>query len=379
MHKKSTYRVLALFLAVGMLFSMLNIAMTPVTAQSGTEPNLEKVEAEVLDAISTKGEADFVIEMAEKADLSAAYAIKDWSERGWFVYNTLKETAARTQAPVIAVLKASGLKYESFYAGNEIAVTGSGMAVLSQIAALDAVGHIRYPRTATIDPIDPLTQNLFDFSIDALDWGIKGEMLGGLIVLSALGISSFIVSPWAGLVMTRLGLAFFGGAASGIGYAIPAMMFGTFDPRQFIVAVGVGAVFGAFPEFLGGAGWAAFFRGALANEIQYVVSAVVCDDIKSLTPVGHVANIVVGGVIGARTGPSLSPEFDSVWLKSVVPQVYENIGGRYANQFLWTAVEQVLQGSKQEFFRSSVWEIANNATVDKLSQVLETIIGWLTP
>ena len=172
MHKKSTYRVLALFLAVGMLFSMLNIAMTPVTAQSGTEPNLEKVEAEVLDAISTKGEADFVIEMAEKADLSAAYAIKDWSERGWFVYNTLKETAARTQAPVIAVLKASGLKYESFYAGNEIAVTGSGMAVLSQIAALDAVGHIRYPRTATIDPIDPLTQNLFDFSIDALDWGI---------------------------------------------------------------------------------------------------------------------------------------------------------------------------------------------------------------
>jgi subtilisin family serine protease len=110
--------------------------------------------------------------MAEKADLSAAYAIKDWSERGWFVYNTLKETAARTQAPVIAVLKASGLKYESFYAGNEIAVTGSGMAVLSQIAALDAVGHIRYPRTATIDPIDPLTQNLFDFSIDALDWGI---------------------------------------------------------------------------------------------------------------------------------------------------------------------------------------------------------------
>jgi Subtilisin-like serine proteases len=172
MHKKSTYRVLALFLAVGMLFSMLNIATTPVTAQSGTEPNLEKVEAEVLDAISTKGEADFVIEMAEKADLSAAYAIKDWSERGWFVYNTLKETAARTQAPVIAVLKASGLKYESFYAGNEIAVTGSGMAVLSQIAALDAVGHIRYPRTATIDPIDPLTQNLFDFSIDALDWGI---------------------------------------------------------------------------------------------------------------------------------------------------------------------------------------------------------------
>ncbi len=172
MHKKSTYRVLALFLAVGMLFSMLNIAMTPVTAQSGTEPNLEKVEAEVLDAISAKGEADFVIEIAEKADLSKAYTMKDWGERGWFVYNTLQATAARTQAAAIAILQKSGAKYQSFYAGNEIAVTGGGMSLLSQISALDSVGHIRYPRTATIDPLPILTQNLFDFSVDALDWGI---------------------------------------------------------------------------------------------------------------------------------------------------------------------------------------------------------------
>jgi hypothetical protein len=195
---------------------------------------------------------------------------------------------------------------------------------------------------------------------DALDWGIKGELLGGLIILSALGLSSFIASPWAGLVMTRLGLAFFGGLASGIGYAIPAMIFGTFDARQFAVAVGVGALFGAFPDFLGGAGGAAFLRGALANEIQYVVSAVVCDDIQSLTPIGHLANIGVGGVIGWLTGPSVSPDFDRVWNKSVAREVYENMGGRYANQFLWTAVDETLQQSKKELWRSVGWEVLNN-------------------
>jgi hypothetical protein len=110
-------------------------------------------------------------------------------------------------------------------------------------------------------------------------------------------------------------------------YAIPAMIFGTFDARQFAVAVGVGALFGAFPDFLGGAGGAAFLRGALANEIQYVVSAVVCDDIQSLTPIGHLANIGVGGVIGWLTGPSVSPDFDRVWNKSVAREVYENMGG----------------------------------------------------
>ncbi len=72
---------------------------------ASSEPGLEKVESAVLDALSSKGSADYVIEMAEHADLSKAYEMTDWNERGWFVYDTLRETAARTQAPVIAILE----------------------------------------------------------------------------------------------------------------------------------------------------------------------------------------------------------------------------------------------------------------------------------
>jgi len=168
---KHTLRVfLPILLMVGLIFGLVQ-STSAVSAAS--EQGLEKVETAVLDALSAKGSADYVVEMAEHADLSAAYEITDWDARGWFVYNTLRETAARTQAPVIAILEKSGAKYQSFFAGNEIAVTGSDMTVLSQIASLDAVSHIRYPRTASIEPIPVLTRNLFDFSIDALDWGLN--------------------------------------------------------------------------------------------------------------------------------------------------------------------------------------------------------------
>ena len=169
MNKQPMRLVFSLFLMLALGFGL---AQSTRTAAADSEPGLEKVETSVLDALTAHGSSDYVIEMAEHADLSKAYGMADWNERGWYVYNTLKATAARTQAPVIAILEKNGVKYQSFFAGNEIAVTGSNMAVLSQVAALESVRHVRYPRTATIDPLPILTRDLFDFSVHALDWGI---------------------------------------------------------------------------------------------------------------------------------------------------------------------------------------------------------------
>jgi len=120
--EKTTSRIIGILLLIvlnlGMVVSISNASFVPV----GTTQGLEKVETTVLDAISTKGSSDFVVEMAEHADLKAAYEIKDWSKRGWYVYNTLKEVADRTQKPIIQMLDQKGIKYQSFFAGNEIAV-----------------------------------------------------------------------------------------------------------------------------------------------------------------------------------------------------------------------------------------------------------------
>ncbi len=170
--KKKLSKLFSVLIAVLIVFGMGNLS-TIAIAQA-PDPNLDKVEVRVLEAISTNGTSDFVVEMAEKADLSAAYSISDWNERGWFVYDTLKEVAARTQIPVIEILEKQGVKYQSFFAGNEIAVTASDFSILSEIAALDSVSHIRFPRTATIDPgfFSIQQATVPQAAINVLDWGI---------------------------------------------------------------------------------------------------------------------------------------------------------------------------------------------------------------
>jgi len=170
--KKKMIKLFSIFIAVLMVLGLADLSSIAI-AQS-PDPSLEKVETRVLNTISADGTSDFVIEMAEHANLDAAYSMSDWNARGWFVYDTLKEVAARTQKPVIEILEKQGVKYQSFFAGNEIAVTGSDLSVLAEIAALDSVSHIRYPRTATIDPgyLSIHLTSVPQATVDVLDWGI---------------------------------------------------------------------------------------------------------------------------------------------------------------------------------------------------------------
>jgi subtilisin family serine protease len=108
-----------------------------------------EVQGEVLQMLAEEGRADFILVMAEQADLSAAYEM-DWDTRGWYVYHTLKETAARTQAPVIAALEAAGVRYESFFAGNEIYVYDGSRAVLNQALVAGEIQEVRAPVEITL-------------------------------------------------------------------------------------------------------------------------------------------------------------------------------------------------------------------------------------
>src|SRR5690349_17998150 len=48
-----------------------------------------KIERAVLEDTTNGKSASFVVLMAEQADLSAAYGMRDQDARGWYVYNTL--------------------------------------------------------------------------------------------------------------------------------------------------------------------------------------------------------------------------------------------------------------------------------------------------
>ena len=96
-----------------------------------------KVSPRVLADTADGKSASVVILLADQADVSAAYAMKDQDARGWFVYNTLTQHAARTQAGLQAFLTAQGVSYQSFWAANMIVATADRSLVESLAARAD--------------------------------------------------------------------------------------------------------------------------------------------------------------------------------------------------------------------------------------------------
>ena len=50
--------------------------------------------------------------------------MRDQDARGWYVYRTLREHAARTQAPILAQLRRAACRYRSFWAANVVMTEG---------------------------------------------------------------------------------------------------------------------------------------------------------------------------------------------------------------------------------------------------------------
>lgn len=121
----ATYQKRAFQLIV--LLLLLALAVPPAGAEQfrfGAENYTAKISNEVLQNTAEGGTTSFIIFLEDQADVSAAYSIKDQDARGWYVYNTLKEHAERTQAPIREMLDARGLNYTSFWAANMIIAEG---------------------------------------------------------------------------------------------------------------------------------------------------------------------------------------------------------------------------------------------------------------
>ena len=118
MKSKSLMKVLAVFLALGMLISYIP---ANVNAENAVPQQVVTVENAVLDEINKNGVATYWVDFKNTADLSQAYFM-DWSERGWYVYETLKEQAEKTQSAAVAYLEATGVEYQSFWIANRILV-----------------------------------------------------------------------------------------------------------------------------------------------------------------------------------------------------------------------------------------------------------------
>jgi hypothetical protein len=137
---------------------LVGLSAVPIgaAAAGSSDPPIDstKIETSVRREVAAEGEASFFIEVAGRPDLSAAAAITDWTERGQYVYDTLREFADARQAGIRRKLDDLAVDYTPFFISNTIYVTGDA-AVLDAVAANPRVTAITAPQTYAIpEPIE---------------------------------------------------------------------------------------------------------------------------------------------------------------------------------------------------------------------------------
>ncbi|HFD40742.1 MAG TPA: DUF11 domain-containing protein, partial [Anaerolineae bacterium] len=132
-----------------------------------------QIEPAVTEALAQEGQADFWIEFAAQADLSPAYGM-DWHERGWFVYNTLRQVADRSQARVRHYLDQAKVDYAPHWIVNAIYVRGGTQETLDALKQMDGVSRVRAPRV--LPPPEPIKRESSSVQTDAPlapEWGLN--------------------------------------------------------------------------------------------------------------------------------------------------------------------------------------------------------------
>ncbi len=102
-----------------------------------------KIASQVLAGTANGGSTEALVVLTEQADLSAAATMKTKLEKGYFVVNSLRAVASRTQGPILALLQQRGISYQSFFIVNMIKVTGDRnlmeeLAGRADVARIDA-------------------------------------------------------------------------------------------------------------------------------------------------------------------------------------------------------------------------------------------------
>ena len=98
--------------------------------------------------MQAQGEADVLIVLREQADMRDAAQLPTKRAQGHFVFEMLRSVARRSQAPLVAHLRARGVPYQAFYLVNMVKVRGDRgllleLAARSDVARLEANPRVR--------------------------------------------------------------------------------------------------------------------------------------------------------------------------------------------------------------------------------------------
>jgi subtilisin family serine protease len=184
-----------LLLPLSVMLAVL-LAQTPrgIAQEADRALNSPKIDRWIIDQTAGDQLVEFLIVLADRADLREVDRLTTKAAKGRYVYETLLAHAQRTQRPVIEWLQQRGVEYRSFYIVNAIWVkanreTALALAARSDVARLDGNPLIFNdvaqpaksigPQPERADSIEPGVQYVNAPQVWSLGFSGQGVVIGG--------------------------------------------------------------------------------------------------------------------------------------------------------------------------------------------------------
>src|SRR5437867_2267709 len=157
----------SLFFAAAAVAVLGAIASSRAISQGGPpnqDATAKKIAPWVTDHTANGQQAEFIVVLADQADLSQAATLPTKTEKERFVYDTLWNKSQTTQGPILQWLRERGIEHRSFYIINAILVKGSReiaetLAARPDVARVEGNPHIQNslppPGPALEGPLQP--------------------------------------------------------------------------------------------------------------------------------------------------------------------------------------------------------------------------------
>ena len=175
----------------------------------------DKIDPWVLERAAGGRQAEFIVVLADQADLSPAARLTDKAAKARFVRDALYEKARTSQVPLLAALRAQGAAYRSFYIVNAVLVSGP-LAVAEAVAARPDVARIDgNPEIASLQPVEP--------SLDELQAAARSARSPQATQAIEPGVSAIRAPEVWALGATGQGIVI-GGADTGVKWDHPALI-----------------------------------------------------------------------------------------------------------------------------------------------------------
>lgn len=150
---------------------LLLLALAAISWQNIDQENWkDKVAPSLLEKADRGTKVSFIVLLEEQADLSQTPRAASKEEKGQYVFQKLRETAAHSQQTAIRILKEHQTPYQAFYIINAIHSRGD-VALIQRLAELEEVRVIQDNPEVLLE--SPVKAEGAEISTRSIEWGIS--------------------------------------------------------------------------------------------------------------------------------------------------------------------------------------------------------------